>query len=70
VAVVDLATMKVVHTIDLPAAPQEVLIPPGSQTAYVSCNTSGKVAEIDLTDWKVKQLISAGKGADGLAWAK
>jgi DNA-binding beta-propeller fold protein YncE len=69
-AVVDLATLKVVHTIDLPAAPQEVVIAPGGHTAYVSCNTSGKVAEIDLQQWKVKQLISAGKGADGLAWAK
>jgi len=26
------------------------------------------VAEIGLTDWKVK-LIDAGSGADGLAWA-
>ncbi len=69
-AVVDLATLKVVHTIDLPAAPQEVLIVPGGHTAYVSCNTSGKVAEIDLQQWKVNRLISAGKGADGLAWAK
>jgi hypothetical protein len=26
------------------------------------------VAEIGLTDWKVR-LIEAGRGADGLAWA-
>jgi len=36
----------------------------------VSCNTSGKVAAIDLAQWKVQTLIDAGKFADGLAWAK
>lgn len=70
VAVIDLATLKVVHTIDVPPLPQEVLIRPDGRVAYVSCNTSGKVAAIDLTQWKVDKLISAGKGADGLAWAK
>ena len=70
VAVVDLATMKVARTIDVPASPQEVLIRPDGKTAYVSCNTSGKVAAIDLANWKVQNLITAGKFADGLAWAK
>jgi DNA-binding beta-propeller fold protein YncE len=62
--------MKVVRTIDVPAAPQEVLIRPDGKVAYVSCNASGKVAAIDLTQWKVQNLIAAGKFADGLAWAK
>jgi YVTN family beta-propeller protein len=70
VAVVDLASMKVVRNIDVPAAPQEVLIRPDGKVAYVSCNTSGKVAAIDLSQWKVQNLITAGKFADGLAWAK
>ncbi len=70
VAVVDLAAMKVVRTVDVPALPQEVLIAPGGGTAYVSCNTSGKVAAIDLKDWTVRQVIAAGPGADGLAWAR
>jgi hypothetical protein len=35
----------------------------------VSCDQDGKVAAIDLTNWKVKKVIDAGKGADGLAWA-
>ena len=39
------------------------------KTAYVSCDVSGQVAEISLTDWKVNRLIQAGKGVDGLAWA-
>ena len=29
----------------------------------------GQVAVIDLANWKVKSLIDAGSGADGLAWA-
>ena len=69
VAVVDLATLKVVRSIDVPKAPQEILISPDDQTAYVSCNASGKVAAISLEDWSVKNLIDAGKLADGLAWA-
>jgi DNA-binding beta-propeller fold protein YncE len=69
VAVVDLGTLKVVRTIDVPKAPQEIVVQPDNQVAYVSCNTSGQVAAINLSDWKVQHLISAGKGADGLAWA-
>lgn len=70
VAVVDLSTMAVAQTIDVPPVPQEVLITPDGKTAYVSCNTSGQVAEIDVATMKVRRLIAAGKGPDGLAWAK
>jgi hypothetical protein len=35
----------------------------------VSCDQDGKVVAISLTEWKVKNVIDAGKGADGLAWA-
>jgi DNA-binding beta-propeller fold protein YncE len=62
VAVVDL------RSIEVPRAPQEVLIAPDNRAAYVSCDASHQVAEIGLADWKVK-LIDAGRGADGLAWA-
>jgi YVTN family beta-propeller protein len=70
VAVIDLGTMAVAQTIDVPPVPQEVLMAPDGKTAYVSCNTSGQVAEIDTASWQVRRLIDAGKGADGLAWAK
>ncbi len=70
VAVVDLAGMQVVRRIDVPSKPQEILIPPDGKVAYVSCNVSGKVAVIDLAQWNVRKLIAAGRGADGLAWAK
>jgi DNA-binding beta-propeller fold protein YncE len=69
VAAVDLSTMKVAHTIDVGMRTQEVLLAPDGQTAYVSCDQDGKVAVISLADWKVKNVIDAGKGADGLAWA-
>src|SRR5580700_11763601 len=69
VAAVDLDTMTVAHTIDVPARPQEVLVSPDNKVAYVSCDQSGKVAVISLSDWKVKTIIDAGPGADGLALA-
>ncbi len=70
VAVVDLQTMKVVKSLEVPHAPQEILIRPDGAEAYVSCDASAKVAVIDLKEMKVKTLIDAGKKADGLAWAK
>lgn len=72
VAVVDLGTLKVVRTIDVPGAPQEIVAPPDGKLAYVSCMRAGQVGQvavIDLAQWKVQSLIDAGKGADGLAWA-
>jgi DNA-binding beta-propeller fold protein YncE len=70
VSVIDLKTLTVVHHIPVPPIPQEVLVRPDGKVAYVSCNQSGQVAAIDLTQWKVDSLINAGKLADGLAWAK
>jgi YVTN family beta-propeller protein len=70
VAIVDLSTLKVVRTIDVPPTPQEVLMRPDGKVAYVSCNKSGQVAVIDLSQWKVHALITTGRGADGLAWAR
>jgi len=60
--------MKVVHSIDVPAAPQEVLISPDGKAAYVSCDASHKIAVIRTSDWTVEKLIDAGAGVDGLAW--
>jgi YVTN family beta-propeller protein len=71
VAVVDLKTLTVARNIDLAAGthPQEALVRPDGRTAYVSCDKSGQVAEIDVATWKVTRMITAGKVADGLAWA-
>jgi DNA-binding beta-propeller fold protein YncE len=69
IAVVDLGSLKVAHTIDVPANPQEVLVSPDGQRAFVSCDASQKVAVIRTSDWTVEKLIDAGRGVDGLAWA-
>ena len=70
VAVVDLQTLQVARTIDVMSAPQEVLIRPDNRVAYVSCDRSRKVAAIDLQTWKVRKFITAGRGCDGMAWAR
>lgn len=69
IAVIDLTTLQVARTIDVPKAPTEILISPDNHTAYVSSGLSHQVAVIDLAQWKVRSLIEAGNGADGLAWA-
>jgi YVTN family beta-propeller protein len=72
VAVIDLGSMKLASTLDVPHAPQEVLVRPDGLEAYVSCTATrqaGQVAVIDVKNMKVSKLIDAGRGADGLAWA-
>ena len=70
VGVLDLQTMTVARTIQVPPVPQEVLVRPDGQVAYVSCDASKQVAVIDLKKWQVRALIQTGKGTDGLAWAQ
>jgi len=72
IAVIDLKTDAVVKNIDLAAGthPQEALVRPDGKVAYVSCDHSGQVAEIDVASWSVKRMIDTGKVSDGLAWAK
>jgi len=62
-------TLRLARSIDVPSTPQEILVRPDGKVAYVSCNRSGKVAAIDLSQWKVQTLIIAGQFVDGLAWA-
>jgi len=70
VGVLDLQSLKLVRTVDVPKSPQEVLVRPDNQVAYVSCHESRKVAAINLNSWQVDQVIDAGPLADGLAWAQ
>jgi YVTN family beta-propeller protein len=69
VAVIDVNTMQITKTVSVAANPQEVLVRPDGLVAYASCIGTGQVAAINLKDWSLK-LIDAGKGADGLGWAK
>ena len=66
VAVVDLAQMKVVRTVPVGADPVQILA--RHDRAYISCSGDGKVAVLNLADWKVEKQIATGPGADGLAW--
>jgi len=43
---------------------------PDGKEAYASCDSSHKIAVIDIANWTVKGTIDAGAGADGLAWAR
>lgn len=65
---VDMATMRVEKSFDVPAWPSEVLITPDGGTAYVSCMTTGEIAVLDLREWKLKAPIVLTKGVDGLGW--
>jgi DNA-binding beta-propeller fold protein YncE len=69
VGLLDLKTMQLARTLDVPKAPQEVVVRPDGRVAYVSCDASQKVAVIDLKGQTVERLIDAGPAADGLAWA-
>lgn len=69
VSILNLDSMKIEREIRVPADPQEILVRPDDRVAYVSCDQSKKVAEIDLAFWKITRLIDVGAGADGLAWA-
>jgi YVTN family beta-propeller protein len=72
IAVIDLKTFAVARNISLAAGthPQEALVRPDGKVAYVSCDHSGQVAEVDTGNWTVRRMIDTGKVSDGLAWAK
>ena len=72
IAVIDLKTMTVKTNIELAKGthPQEALVRPDGKMAYVSCDRSGQVAEIDTASWTAKRMFDTGKVSDGLAWAK
>ena len=62
--------MRLIKTLPMPKSPQEVLVRPDGLVAYVSCDSSAQVAEIDLEHFTLKKLIKVGAGDDGLAWVK
>jgi YVTN family beta-propeller protein len=65
---VDLATLKVVKSLELPGTPSEILISPNGGTAFVSCMDSGKVAVVDVSAWQLLEPVVLTPGVDGLAW--
>ena len=69
VGVLEIATMKLARTVAVDKMPQEILVRPDGEVAYVSCQAAGKIAAVNLKTWNVDKLIDAGPDADGLAWA-
>jgi YVTN family beta-propeller protein len=65
---IDLATLKVVKSLDLPGTPSEILVSPDGGTAFVSCMDSGKVAVVDVPAWQLLDPVILTPGVDGLAW--
>ncbi|HLB89024.1 MAG TPA: hypothetical protein VJK29_15325, partial [Terriglobales bacterium] len=66
--VVDLQTLKVVRSLEVPDRSSEILIRPGGEIAYVSGTGAGKIAVLDLRSWKMQPPIDLTPGVDGLAW--
>lgn len=66
--VIDLATLKIARSFELPGAPSEILVRPDGGVAFVSCLDSGKIAVVDLRAWEQRESIVMSRGVDGLAW--
>lgn len=65
---VDLQTLKISKSFDLPGNAQELLVPPGGDVAYVSLTQAGKIAVLNLKSWQMEEPIALSRGVDGLEW--
>jgi DNA-binding beta-propeller fold protein YncE len=65
---IDLATLKIAKSFELPGAPSEILVRPDGGVAFISCMDTGKIAVVDLLAWEQKEAIVMTRGVDGLAW--
>ncbi|MDP9338115.1 MAG: hypothetical protein M3P45_04530 [Acidobacteriota bacterium] len=65
---VDLATLKVVKSLDLPGTPSEILVSPDGGAAFISCMDAGKIAVVDVPSWQLLDPVVLTPGVDGLAW--
>jgi DNA-binding beta-propeller fold protein YncE len=86
VGILDLATGELTHLLDVPPTPQRIVIPPPRTSeedrgrtssderpedfAYVTCDESDLVVEIDLLAGEVRREIGVGGSPDGLAWSR
>ncbi len=69
-AVLDLASLKVVRTVDVADDPVKVLAEPRRRRARMSpVPRRNRFAVVDTVAVEGSTLIDAGKGVDGLAWA-
>jgi YVTN family beta-propeller protein len=70
VTVLDAATRAEVKRIPVGRGAAGILMQPDGSKAYVACTPDDYVAVIDLKSLEVVGKIHAGKGPDGLAWAR
>jgi len=70
VTVLDAATRREVKRIPVGRGAAGILMQPDGLRAFVACTPDDYVAIIDLKSMEVTGKIDAGKGPDGLAWAK
>lgn len=67
--IIDLATLKLDQSFDIPAASGELLITPNGKFAFISCPQTGAIEVFDIPASKLLEPIQLTKGVDGLAWA-
>ena len=67
-AVIDLATMQVARTIDVPKEVYEIVLDPRGGRAWASCAASNQLIAIDLNTFAVTAQFPAGNYPDGLAF--
>jgi DNA-binding beta-propeller fold protein YncE len=65
---IDLATLTIAKTFELPGSPVEILVRPDGGVAFVSCMAAGKIAVVDLREWQLREPIVMTPGVDGMAW--
>jgi YVTN family beta-propeller protein len=70
VTVLDAATRREVKRIPVGRGAAGILMQPDGLRAFVACTPDDYVAIVDLKSMEVTGKIDAGKGPDGLAWAK
>lgn len=67
-AVIDLGTMQVARTIDVPKEVYEIVLDPRGGRAWASSAGSNQVIAIDLNTFTVTAHMPAGDYPDGLAF--
>ncbi len=67
--VIDLASMKLVKTIEVAGKPQEILYSPDGSRAWASSFGEPKVAEIDTKTWTLTRELPGTDRNDGMAYA-
>lgn len=68
VAILDLARRSIRAVVDVPPTPQRVVVV--GERAYVTCDASDVVVEIDLPAARVRRRLATGAGPDGIAWVR